>query len=216
MPTGEQARAVHRAGRRPKGRKAAVRGVTGPAPAPGNRELVLGAALRLFTTQGFHHTPTARISREAGVSTGTLFHYFPDKNTLIDELYLSIQREAAGAVRAGDDGALPTRERLGRCFRAFVEWGVRNPGKVSFLNQFYNSPNIGDQVKREAQLEFQWLHELSDGAIREGVLRDLPKEFYRVMVPQILNGIISLVASGRTALTPDQLVEYGLGLILKE
>jgi AcrR family transcriptional regulator len=180
------------------------------------RERILAAALGLFTTQGFHHTPTSRISREAGVSTGTLFHYFPDKNSLIDGLYLSIQREVAGAVRARDDDTLPPRERLMRCFRAFVAWGAGNPEKVTFLNQFYNSPNIGDQVKHEAQLEFQWLHELSDQAIRQGVLRDLPRELYWVMVPQILNGILSLIASGRTALTPDQLVEYGLGLILKE
>jgi len=174
------------------------------------------AALRLFTTRGFHHTPTARISREAGVSTGTLFHYFPDKNTLVDELYLSIQREVAEAVRARDDGALPTRERLGRCFRAFIAWGARNPGKVTFLNQFYNSPNIGDQVKREAQLEFQWLNEFSDGAIQEGVLRDLPKEFYWVMIPQVLNGILALIRSKRTTLTPDEIIEYGLALILKD
>jgi AcrR family transcriptional regulator len=207
---------VHR-GRMKGGReKAGGPPEPGPAPGTGNRERILAAALRLFTTEGFHHTPTARISREAGVSTGTLFHYFPDKNKLIDELYLSIQREVAEAVRARDDAALPTRERLGRCFRAFITWGAGNPGKVTFLNQFYNSPNIGDQVKHEAQLEFQWLHELSDRAIRDGVLRDLPREFYWVMVPQILNGILSLIATGRTSLSADELVEYGLGLILKE
>jgi AcrR family transcriptional regulator len=186
------------------------------ASGSGNRERILQAALRLFTTQGFHHTPTARISRDAGVSTGTLFHYFPDKNTLIDELYLSIQREVAEAVRARDDAALPTRERLGGCFRSYIAWGVGNPGKVTFLNQFYNSPSIGVEAKKEARREFQWLEDLHSAAVREGVLQDLPFGFYLIMVAQILHGIISIIASGSTDLPPDEIVEYGLGLILKE
>jgi len=188
----------------------------GRARAPGKRERILGAALRLFTTRGFHQTPTARISREAGVSTGTLFHYFPDKNTLIDELYLSIQREVAGAVRKRDDPALPVRDRLGRCFRGYLTWGVSNPGKVRFLSLFYNSPRIGEEVKKEAHREFHWLEELSLAAVREGVIRDLPREFYAVMIPQVLQGILLLISSGETGLSEEEIVESGLGMILKE
>ena len=44
-----------------------------------NREKILATALRLFTAQGVDATPTAQISKEADLSTGTLFHYFPDK-----------------------------------------------------------------------------------------------------------------------------------------
>jgi len=181
-----------------------------------NRDRILDAALRLFTTRGFHHTPTAQISREAGVSTGTLFHYFPDKNTLIDQLYLSIQREVAEAIRARDDAGLPMRERLEWCFRRYIAWGVANPGKVTFLDQFYNSPSIGDDVKHEAHREFGWLTELFATAIREGVMRDLPQDFYFVMIPQVLSGILALIREGRTNLTPEEIVGYGLALLLKE
>lgn len=58
------------------------------------RERILRSALHLFTTQGFHATPTAaQISREAGVSTGALFHHFTDKATLTSEVYA---RDKAG------------------------------------------------------------------------------------------------------------------------
>ncbi|HUK92781.1 MAG TPA: TetR/AcrR family transcriptional regulator [Methanomicrobiales archaeon] len=185
----------------------------GQAEPPRNRERVLSAALRLFTTCGFHATPTARISREARVSTGTLFHYFPDKNTLIDQLYLAIQREVAEAIRRQDDGTLPTKQRLERCLRGYISWGMANPEKVRFMDQFYNSPSIGEEVKNEAHREFQWLNDLSGAAIREGVLPDLPREFYWVMVPQILNGVLSLIASGDTGMSPDEIIGHGLGMI---
>jgi AcrR family transcriptional regulator len=102
-----------------------------PAPSPdnvpGNREKILDTALRLFTQYGVDATPTSRISKEAGVSTGTLFHYFPDKDKLVGALYISIKKEMAGAARHGDDPSLPTKERIMQGMRGFIAWGVANP-----------------------------------------------------------------------------------------
>jgi len=194
-------------------RRAIVNTDAGRGGPPGKRERILSAALRLFTSYGFHATPTSRISREARVSTGTLFHYFPDKNTLIDQLYLSIQKEVAEAIRKQDDGSLPTKQRLEGCLRGYIAWGVTNPEKVRFMDLFYNSPSIGEEVKNEAYHEYRWLFELSDAAVREGILKDLPHGFYTVMVMQILNGIIAVIASGDTGMSPDEIVRYGLGMI---
>jgi AcrR family transcriptional regulator len=57
------------------------------------REQILASALRLFVEFGFHGTPTSKIAKEAGVSNGTLFHYFATKEDLIKELYISIKNE---------------------------------------------------------------------------------------------------------------------------
>jgi len=181
----------------------------------GKRERILAAALRLFTSHGFQGTPTSQISKEARVSTGSLFHYFPDKNTLIDQLYLSIQKEVAEAMRKNDDRSLPTKERLERFLRGYIAWGMANPEKVRFMEQFYNSPRIGDEVKQQAYDEIRWLLEVCDSAIREGILRDLPPGFYTVMVLQILNGILALIASGNTDLSPDEIIGNGLEMIWK-
>ena len=64
---------------------------------PGTGRRSSHTALRLFTRYGVDATPTSRISKEAGVSTGTLFHYFPDKDNLVGALYISIKKEMAGA-----------------------------------------------------------------------------------------------------------------------
>lgn len=180
---------------------------------PGKREMILKVALHLFTTQGFHATPTSQISREAGISTGTLFHYFPDKNTLFEQLYLSIKKDMAEVVRAGDDQSLQPRVRLERCFQGFVIWGTANPEKVLFVEQFCHSPSISEAVKREARAEFSWMSEITQDAIQKGMLRDLPEEFYSVMVFQILFGIIKLISSGSTGLSPEILIRSGLDLI---
>ncbi|WP_413736806.1 TetR/AcrR family transcriptional regulator [Sodalis sp. RH21] len=45
---------------------------------------IIQAAERLFYTNGFHATSTDRICREAGVSTRTLYRYFPSREELTE------------------------------------------------------------------------------------------------------------------------------------
>ena len=51
-----------------------------------SRHAVLDAALRLFASQGYRATTMREIADEAGVSTGNVYHHFPDKETIFREL----------------------------------------------------------------------------------------------------------------------------------
>lgn len=191
-----------------------------PAPVPesvsGNREKILATALRLFTQYGVDATPTSRISKEAGVSTGTLFHYFPDKDKLVGALYLSIKKEMAGAIRGNDDPALPTRERIVQAMRGFITWGVANPLKIRFLDQCYNYPGIGEDVQAQIYDEFSWMATLIASAVREGLVPDLPFEFHAMMAYQVTSGILSLIGSGETGMSDDEIIENGLAMLWKK
>lgn len=186
-----------------------------PESAPGNREKILATALRLFTQYGVDATPTSRISKEAGVSTGTLFHYFPDKDNLVGALYLSIKKELAGAVRCNDDSSMPTKERIVQGMRGYIAWGVTNPLKVRFLDQCYNYPGIGEDVQKAVYDEFSWMAGLIESAVREELVPDLPAEFHAMMVYQITSGILALIASGTSGMSNDEIIESGLAMFWK-
>ncbi len=51
------------------------------------REAVTAAAAALFARRGFAETTTAQIAREAGISTGSLFYYFPDKPAIFRAIF---------------------------------------------------------------------------------------------------------------------------------
>ena len=51
-----------------------------------NRRKIEAAALELFTTQGFHGTNNREIAQKIGVSTGTLYTYFPNKESIFARL----------------------------------------------------------------------------------------------------------------------------------
>lgn len=47
------------------------------------REQILGAATRVFAARGFGRATTREVAREAGVSEGTIYNYFEDKEALL-------------------------------------------------------------------------------------------------------------------------------------
>ena len=47
---------------------------------------IIQATLDLFVERGYYGTKTSQISKKAGISEGLLFHYFPTKEILLEEL----------------------------------------------------------------------------------------------------------------------------------
>ena len=57
--------------------------------------------------------------------------------------------------------------------------------------------------------------EIVDKAIRTGLLRDLPSDFYIVMIAQILFGLLTFISSRTTDLPDDDLIAASLDMIWK-
>jgi AcrR family transcriptional regulator len=69
-------------------------------------EKILRTAVKLFVEEGYRETTTRRIASEAGIAAGTLFNYFPSKETLA--MSMLAERLAAGRAdflrrRSGDE-----------------------------------------------------------------------------------------------------------------
>ena len=51
------------------------------------RDQVLATALRLFTERGYFNTSVQDVVRDSGVSTGSIYHHFKDKEGIAKALY---------------------------------------------------------------------------------------------------------------------------------
>ena len=51
------------------------------------RRIILDAALRVFAAKGYHGTTVPDVADAAGVGTGTLYRYFANKESLVNEVY---------------------------------------------------------------------------------------------------------------------------------
>jgi AcrR family transcriptional regulator len=91
-----------------------------------SRAQILRAALKLFSKQGYRATSIRDIARVARVSTGAVYHQFPDKETifnlLLDEYWKVLASPDYPFLRALTSGAFPNDlEALGRATRESVE-----------------------------------------------------------------------------------------------
>ena len=51
------------------------------------RQQILDAAVRVFARKGFHLARVADIAREAGVAYGLVYHYFRNKEDLLEAIF---------------------------------------------------------------------------------------------------------------------------------
>jgi AcrR family transcriptional regulator len=59
---------------------------------------ILGAALRLFSQQGYAATSTKQIAQHVGITEGLLYHYFPSKLALLEEITQSTYTVASTMI----------------------------------------------------------------------------------------------------------------------
>jgi AcrR family transcriptional regulator len=73
-----------------------------PAKHEAKRRAILDAAAGCFAEKGFEKTTTAEICRAAGISTGSLFHYFPNKRAIFVGIFEQDGDETAELLAAAD------------------------------------------------------------------------------------------------------------------
>lgn len=62
------------------------------------KRLIKKTAINLFSSNGYHSVSTNEIAKKAGVSIGTLYSYFPNKETLYKELVSDMYNEILSQV----------------------------------------------------------------------------------------------------------------------
>lgn len=83
---------------------------------------ILEAAIRVLTQEGAHRFTTARVAEKAGVSVGSLYQYFPNKEAILFRLQTDEWKQTSGLMRDMlADPALPPPERLRAVIRAFFK-----------------------------------------------------------------------------------------------
>ncbi len=182
-------------------------------PSPDKQEAILETALRLFTERGFAGTPTSLISKEAGVATGTLFFYFKTKEDLIDTLYRRVKSEAAQEMGRGLDGEKTAKDKFRRLGKNAAGWGIKNPAKLKFMEQFAHSPFVSTSTHEEGMSHFLFLEELVRQGIQDGEIRDVEPSVLFCLMASALSGMIAHALSTDDKAERERIIEEGLDFI---
>jgi AcrR family transcriptional regulator len=150
------------------------------------RELLLESALKLFNRDGFEKTPTSRISKDAGVATGLLFHYFPTKEDLIGAVYLRCKDSMIAAMLAGFEPSASVDEALERLFRNYLSWTRSSKEEFLFFQQFSDSSFIGERTRESARERCAPLFEMLGEGMKRGIVREARVDYLFELVASIM------------------------------
>jgi AcrR family transcriptional regulator len=85
------------------------------------RAALVAAGRRLFGQQGYAATSVDDLAREARVTTGALYHHFPNKTKLFEAVFEQAHTELMAASVQAAMGAPDEIELLSRGFEAFLD-----------------------------------------------------------------------------------------------
>ncbi len=139
-------------------------------------ELIYQATMALVMKHGFTALKMADVAAEAGLATGTVYIYFKDKETLINQLYNYIREKSTGLYAEGIDEEDSFRKSLRRLWKQFFNFSLEHSAEAAFLEQYQRSPYLTGKSKKENNLLMQPFLELLSRGQQEKRLVKLEKE----------------------------------------
>lgn len=163
------------------------------------REKIIDAAITLFGELGFQGTSTTKITKLAGVGTGTLFLYFESKDELVNMIYVEIKNEMKDYYSIFEDLELSFHDQLNLFWRQMVIWGLNNPEKFHFTMQYKNSSYITQQTTDEVGDTMKNVHAVMMKAVRDKIIINQPFEFLMTIFSSQFNSIIQYMNTYKPA-----------------
>ncbi|WP_028927829.1 TetR/AcrR family transcriptional regulator [Pseudonocardia acaciae] len=130
-----------------------------PVKQAAKRRAIVDAAAGCFAQKGFERTTTADICRAAGISSGSLFYYFPSKRAVFTAIFEEDARETADRLAASMSAADPWVALLDLVAERADE--VMHPGVVRLVLE------AAAHAARDE--EFAELIRRTDAALRDGL-----------------------------------------------
>jgi AcrR family transcriptional regulator len=144
------------------------------APKGSRREELLAIAAELFAQRGFKNTTVRDIADAAGILSGSLYHHFDSKESMVDELLSTFQValfETYDAIMASD---LDARGKVDAVVRASFDAVDQHHAEVAIFSNdaafLMEHERFAYLREHNARFRAMWLDLLDEG-VRTGMLR---------------------------------------------
>lgn len=100
---------------------------------PEKRRAILHAAVRVFAEKGYHGCRIADVARSAGVAYGLVYHYFRNKEELLESVFAEQWAILINALRAIDEGPGSAADKIAGVFGFVFDVFKTAPAAVRVL-----------------------------------------------------------------------------------
>ena len=174
------------------------------------RSAILQAAMELIAENGFHGSPISMIAERAGVSVGTIYRYFRNKDEVIHALYEEVDGRQRTSILRGYSEALPFRERYFHLCRNTYRYLMENPLEFSFIEQYTLSPYGVTTLRQKLDSYVEPFHALFKQGMEDQIIKELPLMLlFDLTFGPMLNAIMD--HNSGLLMLDDELIDLAIG-----
>ena len=182
------------------------------------REQILGAATRVFAEKGFSRATTREVAREAGISEGTIYNYFEDK----DALLMAILDKLNETERRAED----FEEGMATDFRGFLKgylrrrmlliWENREVYRVVLSEMLVNAELRELYLRRVVEPTMRIAEEHFRSRMEQGEVRETDAPLAMRSVAGAVLGVLvlGLLGDEEVGSRPDEIPDVLAGLLV--
>lgn len=150
------------------------------------RDVILSVAGEMFARKGINATTVREIANAVGILSGSLYHYFDSKDTMVEEIisgYLdAIQTRYADVLASTKDAATRLHDLVLTSLQVASEHPDATAIYQNELHYLRENERFTDVLASAANVQRTWLQVIEMG-VAEGSFRDdiSPRVFYRLI-----------------------------------
>lgn len=168
------------------------------------KESILKAALELLVEKGVHNTPMSQIAKAAGTGMGTIYNYFPNKELLINEIFVQIKEEEE-VLFLKVNTELPIKTQFESYLTLIIQFFMEQPLYFNFLQQLEASPIITAENKKKGKKSVEMVAVLLENGQKDRIIKSIPLEeilvFISGFISSYLNRNLNTIEKEKTSLT---------------
>ena len=181
------------------------------------RQHILDSAAKVFAIQGYHQTKVTDILDEAGISTGSFYFYFNNKEELFEILYDEMIKTYLMVLQDAVDTMNDNAENIAVSITKAITLSLRTFQKSKELARIMLIGSIGlnHQFEKKRTADHQKIslvfEEIFDMLLQKGAIR-IPDA--KVAAILFAGSIYSIIIHWLQVEPPSDLVEFALPLII--
>jgi AcrR family transcriptional regulator len=153
---------------------------------PDRRELILSSAAEMFARKGLRATTVRGIADAVGVLSGSLYHHFPSKDAIVDE----VLTRYLDAIRARYAVVLASGKNPAECLHDLVVTSLEVAEEQPHATAIYQNeaqylremPGFSNIQSAAAEIQQAWLQVIAAGVADGSFRGDIPpRVFYRLI-----------------------------------
>jgi AcrR family transcriptional regulator len=154
------------------------------------RKAILDAAARLFTLRGYEATSVRDISREAGISQATLYHYTGSKPEILAAIHNLMADELLPRMNGILQSDLSPERKLAEYMRAEMELIERHPTYTAAMrHKRWLLPGAAQEMREKRDEADRILDAILQEGIDKGVFHPFNVKFARLAIMGMSNYI---------------------------